>query len=100
MRTIELAQVQVWWSRHRALILHFAVLATGVLARESFEHVHQGASYRLNAVGLLLALAGSVATFPAFCRVLEHSRSTSPWLRLLVAFQYGFCWRAVLGIEV
>jgi hypothetical protein len=100
MSAMGLTQIQVWWGRYKRTALHFIVLTAGVLVRELYEQMHISAGYRVDLLSLTLALAGSVATFPVVQWVLERSGRTPNWLRLLFAFQYGFCWRTVLGIEV
>lgn len=91
-------QLQVQWKRYWESTLHFLIVTAGVLCREAYEGLVLGTGYRLNSMHLILALAGSLATFPALQRALRKRQMTN-WLEMIVAFQYGFCWRMAMGIE-
>ena len=99
MSVMVLTWSKIQWTQYGELALRFLAVTAGVLGREIFEEMIRGAGYRLIGIRLALALMGALVTFPALQQALERRKPTSRWLQLLMAFQYGFCWRALAGLE-
>jgi hypothetical protein len=97
MDTVAMTQFKVPWTRYKEFTRFITVIA-GVISREIYHRVSQGANYHFAWVDLTLALMGALVTFPTLERILDQDTKMSDGMQFLIAFQYGFSWKEIIGL--
>ncbi len=79
--------------------VEIAAVLCGVLVREMLEAGANG-EWRLDAIRLIAAVLGSMSILPLLQQVLkEQADKMSLWMQVVLAFQYGFWWRTLVGLD-